>query len=108
MHSAMAIRALSLVAGIAAGRALAQAPPDPGPAFNCSLPAPLDPSGDGLPSGRDVFGSEEALRRQVGRLGDAVRVESVTYDDMGDVDADERWRPFSRLHETLRQAYPAV
>lgn len=76
--------------------------------FHCDLPPPLDPSGDGLAPGRDLFTSQDALLRQVERHSALVRVPSVCYDDLGPFDEDPRWRPFRDLHDVLARTFPLV
>ncbi|KJZ80134.1 hypothetical protein HIM_00848 [Hirsutella minnesotensis 3608] len=76
--------------------------------FKCILPEPVDPSDDGLPSAETLFSSKEALEKQVERHRAVIRVPTVCYDDMGDLDKDPRWKPFQDLHKTLEKQYPAV
>ncbi|PHH84078.1 hypothetical protein CDD83_2531 [Cordyceps sp. RAO-2017] len=94
---------LALLAGLVGGRLAAGSS-----AFRCDLPAAVDPAGDGLPSADELYSSDEALTRQVERLRAAVEVKTVVYDDMGAFDADPRWLPFYKLHDVLRETYPAV
>ena len=76
--------------------------------FTCDLPKPVIPRGDGLPTAEDLFSSKEALRRQVERHSAVVRVPSISYDDGGDVDKDERWEIFFELHKVLEDMFPTV
>lgn len=76
--------------------------------FQCDLPAPIDPSGDGLPSARSLFSSEEALLKQVDRHGALVKVPSVCYDDLGPFDEDPRWAPFYDFHDVLAETFPLM
>ncbi|OHE96277.1 peptidase family M20/M25/M40 [Colletotrichum orchidophilum] len=76
-------------------------------AFQCDLPPPVAPS-DGLPSARDLFTSEAAIRKQVERHAALVRVPSICYDDLGDFDKDERWNVFYELHDVLKKTYPVL
>ncbi|KIL92888.1 hypothetical protein FAVG1_04069 [Fusarium avenaceum] len=76
--------------------------------FKCDLPPVLAPAEDGLPSANDLFSSKEAFNTQVKRHQAIVRVPSICYDDLGDVDEDKRWAPFNDLHDVLAKTYPAV
>ncbi|KAJ9142429.1 Carboxypeptidase S [Pleurostoma richardsiae] len=76
--------------------------------FQCDLPNVLEPSQDGLPSATDLFGSQDALLKQVSRHSAIVRVPSICYDDLGDFDSDERWAPFYELHKVLSEQYPLI
>lgn len=76
--------------------------------FNCDLPPPVSPDSDGLPSADELFSSPEALQKQVERHGALVRVPSISYDDMADVDEDPRWLVFLDVHRLLAELYPAV
>ena len=74
----------------------------------CKLPPSLDPSKDGLPHSSKLFGSKDALMKQVKRHQAIVRVPSVCYDDLGKIGEDERWKPFDKLHEVIKDTYPLV
>ena len=74
----------------------------------CELPPVLDPKGDGLPSVYELFGSSDALKKQVERHQALVRVPSICFDDLGDFDEDERWAPFYDVHDVLEKTYPKV
>lgn len=76
--------------------------------FSCDLPEPLAPTGDGLPSADDLFGSHDALLKQVKRHSALVKVPSICYDDLGDFDKDERWAPFYTFHEVLAETFPLM
>ncbi|KAI0098763.1 peptidase family M20/M25/M40 [Nemania sp. FL0031] len=76
--------------------------------FKCELPPLLDPSSDGLPAARDIFSSEEALKRQVERHSTIVSIPSISYDDNGEPLEDPRWEVFYTLHDTLESLYPNV
>lgn len=76
--------------------------------FKCDLPPALDPKEDGLPSALDLFSSEAALHEQIKRHQAIVRVPSICYDDLGDFDKDDRWKPFYKLHDVLAETYPTV
>ncbi|CAK7216827.1 hypothetical protein SCUCBS95973_002939 [Sporothrix curviconia] len=78
-------------------------------AFACDLPPPVaPPAHDGLPSAKDLFSGPDALALQVHRLAAAVRVPSVSYDDMKDVDEDPRWEVFGELHRVFGELFPHV
>ncbi|KAF4455516.1 hypothetical protein F53441_2178 [Fusarium austroafricanum] len=76
--------------------------------FKCDLSPVLVPGKDGLPSANSLFSSKEALNQQVKRHQAIVRVPTICYDDLGEVDEDERWAPFYDLHDVLAKTYPAV
>lgn len=76
--------------------------------FQCELPPVLDPSGDGLPTARQLFNNEKALLKQVERHGTLVKVPSISYDDNGEPGEDPRWEVFYELHATLAKLYPFV
>lgn len=76
--------------------------------FKCDLPPVVNPAGDGLPSADNLFSSDEALEKQVLRHGAIVKVPSICYDDLGDLDKDKRWLPFYDLHDVLLKTYPLV
>lgn len=69
------------------------------------LPAP---SQDNLTSSADFGNSHDLIKQQVERLGAAVNVPTVSYDDNDDVDKDPRWHAFVALHEVLRTQFPRV
>ncbi|KAF4438240.1 CPS1-Gly-X carboxypeptidase YSCS precursor [Fusarium acutatum] len=74
----------------------------------CHLPAPLNPSDDGLESSHDLFSSKKALQLMVKKHQSLVRIPSICYDDMGDLDTDDRWKPFNDIPKMLKKAYPTV
>ncbi|KAK2599771.1 hypothetical protein N8I77_011497 [Diaporthe amygdali] len=76
--------------------------------FECDLPSPLDPSGDGLQSAQKLFGSKAALTKQVERHSALVKVPSICYDDLGPFDEDPRWKPFYEFHDVLADTFPLV
>lgn len=76
--------------------------------FQCDLSGPIDPSGDGLPSARTLFGSKEAFQKQVDRHGTLVKVPSICYDDLGPFDEDPRWAPFYDFHDVLAETFPLM
>ncbi|KAH7483881.1 hypothetical protein FOMA001_g6075 [Fusarium oxysporum f. sp. matthiolae] len=76
--------------------------------FKCDLPPVLSPGNDGLPSASELFDSKDAFNKQVKRHQAIVRVPSICYDDLGDVDKDERWAPFYDLHDVLAKTYPVI
>lgn len=75
--------------------------------FACDLPPPVAPS-DTLPSASDLFSSPAALQKQVERHAALVRVPSICYDDLGDFDADPRWKVFYELHDVIKKTYPVL
>lgn len=76
--------------------------------FACDLPPVLDPSDDGLPAARDLFGDGKALLKQVERHSQLVKIPSISYDDNGEPGADPRWNVFYELHAALAYLYPSV
>lgn len=76
--------------------------------FACDLPPSVAPDSDGLASANELFSGPAALDLQVQRHSALVRIPSVSYDDMGDVDKDERWNVFLDLHRLLENLYPKV
>ncbi|KAL2808961.1 hypothetical protein BJX63DRAFT_407166 [Aspergillus granulosus] len=106
---------LLLVSGITASASvlpfLDQTPlgiSNPNSGFQCDLPPVLDPARDGLPSAESLFTSHEALETQVERHQALVQVPSICWDDMGEIETDERWAPFYRLFDVFKKNYPAV
>ncbi|KAL6817268.1 carboxypeptidase S [Trichoderma sp. SZMC 28015] len=76
--------------------------------YQCDLPPVLDPTGDGLPSADELFSSKSARDQQIKRLQAIVQVPSVSYDDLRDVGQDDRWEPFYKLHDVLKETFPVV
>ncbi|KUI69953.1 Carboxypeptidase S [Cytospora mali] len=76
--------------------------------FECDLPGPLDPSGDGLASAQELFTSKAALLKQVKRHTALVKVPAVCYDDLGPFDEDPRWKPFYQFHDILVETFPLI
>lgn len=76
--------------------------------FQCDLPGAIDPSADGLPSASKLFGSKEALLKQVDRHSALVKVPSICYDDLGPFDQDPRWAPFYEFHDVLAETFPLM
>ncbi|KAK7993674.1 hypothetical protein PG989_007055 [Apiospora arundinis] len=76
--------------------------------FTCDLPPVLDPSADGLPAARDLFGDGKALLKQVERHSQLVKIPSISYDDNGEPGKDPRWNVFYELHAALAYLYPNV
>lgn len=76
--------------------------------FKCDLPPPLDPAPDGLPAAVDVLAGDEALKLQVYRHSEIVKVPSISYDDNGEPGEDPRWEVFYKLHHVLERLYPRL
>lgn len=76
--------------------------------FQCDLSEAIDPSGDGLSSAAKLFGSKDALLKQVARHSALVQVPSVCYDDLGSFDEDPRWAPFYDFHDVLEETFPLM
>ncbi|KAI0813574.1 hypothetical protein GGR55DRAFT_676506 [Xylaria sp. FL0064] len=76
--------------------------------FKCNLPRPIDPREDGLVSSLDLFSGIDALETMIQRHQPLVRIPSVCYDDLGDFDEDERWKPFEDIPVVLKETYPLV
>ncbi len=71
--------------------------------FSCDLPPVAAPPEDGFPLAREVFGTKEALLKQVKRHTAIVNVPSICYDDLGDFDEDPRWPVFYDFHKVLEE-----
>ncbi|KAH8891807.1 peptidase family M20/M25/M40 [Thozetella sp. PMI_491] len=76
--------------------------------FDCELPPVAAPPDDGFPSARELFGTKEALLKQVKRHTALVNVPSICYDDLGDFDEDPRWQPFYDFHDVLVEVFPTL
>ncbi|KAM0421413.1 hypothetical protein ACHAPT_010767 [Fusarium lateritium] len=76
--------------------------------LGCDQSRPIDPSGDGLLSPDDLFSGKRAVFDMVKRHQPLVQIESVCYDDLGDFDQDERWKPFGEVFGLLKELYPNV
>lgn len=76
--------------------------------FQCDLSGAIDPSSDGLPSAGKLFGTKEALLKQVDRHSALVKVPSICYDDLGPFDEDPRWAPFFDFHDVLAKTFPLM
>ncbi|KAF7559520.1 hypothetical protein G7046_g4632 [Stylonectria norvegica] len=110
----MTFKRISFLAALVATSALAAGPISQKPFgrehlvsdFTCDLPPALSPDRDGLQSADQLFSSKHALLEQVKRHQAIVRVPSISYDDLGSFDEDERWAPFYDLHRVLAETYP--
>ncbi|KAI1419534.1 hypothetical protein F5Y12DRAFT_777350 [Xylaria sp. FL1777] len=76
--------------------------------LRCDLSRPLDPSEDGLLSSEELFSDPEQLKIMVERHQPLVRIPSVCYDDLGDFEEDERWKPFYDIPVVLEKTYPNI
>ncbi|KAJ4211901.1 hypothetical protein NW759_012188 [Fusarium solani] len=76
--------------------------------LGCELSRPMDPSGDGLLSSDELFSGPEAIEVMVKRHQPLVRIPSVCYDDLGDFEEDERWKPFLEIPGLMKETYPNV
>lgn len=76
--------------------------------FKCNLADPLDPSDDGLYSSHDLFSSQGTIETLVERHQPLVQVDSICYDDLGDFDTDDRWKPFDEIPKVLEKHYPLM
>lgn len=76
--------------------------------FKCDLPPAVAPDSDGLASADELFSGQKALNLQVQRHSAIVRVPSISYDDLGEVDEDPRWLVFLDFHRLLEELFPAV
>ncbi|KAJ4329343.1 hypothetical protein N0V84_000238 [Fusarium piperis] len=74
--------------------------------FGCQLARPIDPSHDGLLSSDELFSGRGTIEEFVKRHQSLVRIPSVCYDDMGDVDEDERWDSFNDIPDHIKKTYP--
>lgn len=55
-----------------------------------------------------LFSSDEFRHLVARRLSDAVRVPTITYDNMGHVGNDPRWDIFFTFTELLKQTFPRM
>ncbi|WAO91856.1 M20-dimer domain-containing protein [Fusarium falciforme] len=76
--------------------------------LSCELSRPMDPSEDGLVSSDDLFSGGDAIETLAKRHQPFVQIPSVCYDDLGDVDEDERWKPFREIPDLMKETYPTV
>lgn len=74
----------------------------------CPLPEPHAPSLNDGHVDSATFWSNGTLADQIERLSAVVAVPSVCFDDLGDVDQDDRWEPFQELHNVLERLFPLV
>ncbi|VUC34811.1 unnamed protein product [Clonostachys rosea] len=74
----------------------------------CELTEPIWPKYDGFPTAEHLFDNRWAFKKQLMRHGAIVQVDSVCYDDLGDIGKDERWHSFDELHNRLRKLYPMM
>lgn len=79
---------------------------EPDSSFGCQLTRPVDPSHDGLLNSDELFSGRDTIEEFVKRHQPLVRIPSVCYDDMGDVDDDERWNSFKDIPNHIKKAYP--
>ncbi|KJA20923.1 hypothetical protein HYPSUDRAFT_68096 [Hypholoma sublateritium FD-334 SS-4] len=70
----------------------------------CEQPYPAS-----MPSNLSLFTDEPGFAKAAAnRLAGAVRIPTMSFDDMGPVDEDERWAPFKDMHEYLRSTFPLI
>ncbi|KAF8187111.1 hypothetical protein BJ912DRAFT_970122 [Pholiota molesta] len=70
----------------------------------CEQPTPA-----GVPSNLSRFVDEPGFAlAAANRLAGAVRIPTMSFDDMGPVDEDERWAPFEDMHNYLRNTFPLI
>ncbi|KAF8989260.1 hypothetical protein BDQ17DRAFT_1373393 [Cyathus striatus] len=55
-----------------------------------------------------AYSTPEFLEESAKRLSGAIKIPTMTYDDMGPVETDERWAPFADFHEYLFETYPVI
>ncbi|KDR84553.1 hypothetical protein GALMADRAFT_262764 [Galerina marginata CBS 339.88] len=70
----------------------------------CEQPKPAAPPSN-LSGFTDAPGFAEDSAR---RLAGAVKIPTMSFDDMGPVDKDTRWAPFKEMHSYLRTTFPTV
>lgn len=78
----------------------------PSASSRCPQPSPHAPA-----KGAEYFTSEEFLQLSVRRLSGAIRVPTMSFDDLRNpmaVPLDPRWLPFEKLHDFLESEYPLV
>ncbi|KAI0820830.1 carboxypeptidase S [Trametes gibbosa] len=56
----------------------------------------------------EVFADEAYKLKAYEAFGGAIRIPTVSYDDMGPVGEDERWNVFGELHDYLQKTFPRV
>lgn len=79
------------------------------PGFRCPQFMPLQAEATQAIYDRLEFIAQSDYRNQSARLlSDAVQIPSVSYDNMGSIDADPRWSIFADLAEYLSKVFPAV
>ncbi|RFN43421.1 cps1-gly-x carboxypeptidase yscs precursor [Fusarium flagelliforme] len=83
-------------------------PKRPGAYPRCDLSCPVHPSHDGIVNAQEIFAWEKAIRPKISRLQSIVQVPTVVYNDMGDVDKDERWKPLGQVAVVLNSSYPNI
>ncbi|EDQ98972.1 uncharacterized protein LACBIDRAFT_318408 [Laccaria bicolor S238N-H82] len=54
----------------------------------------------------DLYSSPRFRLESAKRLSGAIQIPTMTFDDMGPVDEDERWLPFVDMHKYLRDTFP--
>ncbi|KAF8996894.1 hypothetical protein BDQ17DRAFT_1544560 [Cyathus striatus] len=55
-----------------------------------------------------VYSTPEFLEESAKRLSGAIKIPTMTYDDMGPAESDERWAPFADFHKYLFKTYPVI
>ncbi|KAF9529826.1 hypothetical protein CPB83DRAFT_236779 [Crepidotus variabilis] len=69
----------------------------------------VQPRPAALPSNISRFVEEPGFSDQAAqRLLGAVRIPTMTFDDMGPITEDERWRPFGEFHTYLQGSFPRI
>ncbi|KAF7775612.1 hypothetical protein Agabi119p4_4005 [Agaricus bisporus var. burnettii] len=56
----------------------------------------------------DAYDSPEFKKRSALRLSGAVKIPTMSFDDMGPIHEDERWKPFPEMHQYLETTFPIV
>ncbi|KAF9552726.1 carboxypeptidase S [Agrocybe pediades] len=69
---------------------------------SCQQPKPA-----AAPSNLSDFVNQENFAKEAAeRLAGAVRIPTMSFDDMGDADKDPRWAPFTDMHAYLKKTFP--
>ncbi|KXN83455.1 hypothetical protein AN958_01435 [Leucoagaricus sp. SymC.cos] len=55
-----------------------------------------------------VYDNKGFKQKSAARLSGAVQVPTMSFDDMGPPSEDERWAPFTKMHQYLKDTFPVV
>lgn len=57
---------------------------------------------------RELHSSEEFKLQVAESLSGAIKLRTISHDEMGPIGKDPRWKPFRRFHEYLRDEFPLI